>query len=198
ATPSILAPTSLLFVALASRRSLARAWGWGAGVQVVIIQHGIEEQEEAAVSFRAPHGVVGKKHHMPFPMRDINHGRLFGDLIAAGDHSAEQELLFRGKAQYHAGESVAGRQLPAGSIGYVLRYIEFLPGRRALGLLLRRDIQPPWDHMGIGEGSPTAGASGARPFTAGGSATSTSRTSLPAAEACAYRDNRPLAEVDVE
>src|SRR5262249_32525669 len=64
--------------------------------------------------------------------------------------------------------------------------------------LFRRDIQPTLDHIGIGEGSPTAGASGARPFTAGGSATSTSRTSLPAAEACAYRDNRPLAEVDVE
>src|SRR5438132_7878756 len=69
---------------------------------MVKVEHGIEDQDITAHGFTAPHGVVGKENHVTPAVGHIDDGGLFGDFIAAGDHAAEEQIFFRGKAQNHA------------------------------------------------------------------------------------------------
>src|SRR5262249_50762303 len=154
------------------------------------VHHGVEDQEEAAVGFAAPHGIVGEQHHVPLAMGYVYDSRLFGDLITTADHATEKEFFLRGEAQDHAGEGFARGQEPPDILRGVFRDVDFLLTRRALGFFLRSDVGPSLNHVGIADRAATAGASCSCSFLPS--------LSSRAAEAGTDSDDRALAEVDVE
>src|SRR5260370_13803407 len=103
------------FLALAAgRRCLSfRTWPRCASVQMVVIQHGVEDQKETARGLAAPYGIVGEQDHMPLAVRHVDHRRLFRNLIGSGNHAAQEQIPLRREAQDHAGEGLFGGQEPA-------------------------------------------------------------------------------------
>lgn len=58
-------------------------------VQVVIVEHGVEDQKKTPRGLGAPHGVVSEQNDMPLAMRHIDHDpkdsrRLYGSLAVLG------------------------------------------------------------------------------------------------------------------
>src|SRR5712692_4057361 len=73
--------------------------GSAAGVEVVEVEHGIEDQEITAHGFAAPHGIVGEENDVALAVGKVDDGGLLGDFAAAYDHATEQQIFFGGKAE---------------------------------------------------------------------------------------------------
>jgi len=52
----------------------------GAGVQTIEVENCVIDQEVAALRFPAPHRIIGKKHDVASIHRNVNDGRVLGDL----------------------------------------------------------------------------------------------------------------------
>src|SRR5207248_3964590 len=121
---------------LAFTRGPAVSGGWpcrlfarddgAAGVQMVEVDHGVEDQEITAHGFAAPHGVVGKEHDVALAVGNVHDGGLFGDFIAARDHAAEKQIFFGGEAQNDARLLILRWNRKPNKVGEVLGNIEFL------------------------------------------------------------------------
>src|SRR5262249_46038002 len=144
-------------------------------------------QEEAAHSLVAPHGVIGEEHHMTFAMRHVDDRRLLCDLCASLDHAAQNQIFFRSEAKYDAGICVAFRQQKTRELAHFLGNVQFLLAWRALHRFLGSHIWPGLNHIRITHGTAAAGASCIR-------TTIITRS----AEAGAYRDYWSLAIVHIE
>ena len=62
--------------------------------EVIVIQSGVKDQEKAALGFMPPHRIIGKHHYMAAPNRNVDHCGLSGQVGPAGQHSANQQVLF--------------------------------------------------------------------------------------------------------
>src|SRR5437016_1120519 len=161
-----------------------------AGVQMVEVEHGVENQEIAAHSFAAPHGVVGKEHDVALAVGNIDDGGLFGHFAAAGNHAAEKQVFFGSKAQNHAWLLVLRRNRKAGKVRQVFGNVKLLLVRGALHGLFGGLVGAGLDDVRIAGGAASAGTRGsARVFI--GSTTWT-------AEIAADSDDGTLAKIDVE
>src|SRR5947207_15627964 len=65
-------------------------------VEVVIVQYGVEKQEEAALSLMAPHWIIREHHHMALANGHINHRWRIRQFRSAGQHSTDQKIFFIG------------------------------------------------------------------------------------------------------
>src|SRR5438552_5502273 len=163
-----------------------------AGVQMVEVEHGVEDQEIAAHGFSAPHRIVGKENDVALAVGNVHDSGLFGDFVAAGDHAAEKQVFFGGEAKDDARLLIFGRNRKAGKVRQVLGNVEFLLVGSAFDRFFRRLVGTGLDDVGIGAGAPTAGTAG----TGGAFVGSTPTTR--AAEVAADSDDRTGAEINVE
>src|SRR5437667_8907875 len=115
-----------------AQRRLCAGGGGAAGVQVVEVEHGIEDEKIAAHGFATPHRVVGKENDMALAVGNIHDGGLFGDFVAAGDHTAEEQIFFGGEPQDDARLLVFGRNRRAGKVRQIFGNVKFLLARSAL------------------------------------------------------------------
>src|SRR5580765_8097478 len=98
---------------------------------MVVIHHGIENQKETAHGLIAPHWIVGKENDVPLAVWHIYHSWLLRYLIAASNHSAQQQFFLCRKTEHHARLLVFGWKRPARSFSQVFRNIELLLARAA-------------------------------------------------------------------
>src|SRR5437899_7486401 len=164
--------------------------GGAAGVEVVEVEHGVEDEKIAAHCFAAPHGVVGKKNDVTFAVGNIHDGGLFGDLAAAGDHAAEEQIFFGGEAQNHARLLVFRRNRKTGKVGQVFGNVELLLVRGAFHGLFGRLVSAALNYVRVAGGAASAGTRGSA-CTFVGAAAGT-------AEIAANSNDGTLAKLDVE
>src|SRR5215472_9424987 len=85
-----------------------RVWRWAGGrqrlaqVQMIVVQHGVEQQRVAAAGFTTPERIEREHHDVPFTDRQINHRRMTGKLVAGSELAAIKKIARVGKTQYHA------------------------------------------------------------------------------------------------
>src|SRR6266404_5393865 len=164
--------------------------GGAAGVEVVEVEHGVEDEKIAAHCFAAPHRIVGEKNDVAFAVGNIHDGRLFGDLVAAGDHAAEEQIFFGGEAQNHTRLLVFRRNRKTGKVGQVFGNEELLLVRGAFHGLFGRVVSAALNYVGV--------AGGAAPAGTRGSACSFVGATAGTAEIAANSNDGTLAKIDVE
>src|SRR5713226_4413430 len=162
--------------------------GGAASVQVVEVEHGVENQEITAHGFAAPHRIVGKKNDMAFAVRNVYHGGLFGDFAAGGDHAAEEQIFFGGEAQNDARLLVLRRNGKAGKVRQVFGNVELLLVRGAFYGLFGRLVSAALNYVGVAGGAASAGTRGSA-FVG---------PSAGATEIAGDGDDGSLAKIDVE
>src|SRR5437879_7950423 len=69
---------------------------------------------------------------MALAVGNIHDGGLFGDFVAAGDHTAEEQIFFGGEPQDDARLLVFGRNRRAGKVRQIFGNVKFLLARSAL------------------------------------------------------------------
>src|SRR3989442_12622537 len=162
--------------------------GSAAGVEVVEVEHGIEDQEITAHGFAAPHRVVGKENDVTFAVRNIHDGRLFGDFVAACNHAAEEQIFFGSEAEDHSRLLVLRRNRKAGKVREIFGNVEFLLMRCAFDGFFGRLVGAGLDDIRIAGGAASTGARG----------TSGAFLGPGAAEIAADGNASALAKIDVE
>src|SRR5437879_4182078 len=131
--------------------------GGAAGVEMVEVEHGVEDQEIAAPGFAAPHGIVGKEDDVPLAVGNINDGGLFSDFVPAGDHAAEKQIFFGCEAQDDPRLLIFGRNRKAGKVRQIFRNVKFLLVGSALDWFFGRLVGAGLNDVWIVGSAATAG-----------------------------------------
>src|SRR5437667_3371209 len=163
-----------------------------AGVQMVEVEHGVEDQKITAHGFAAPHGIVGKEDDVAPAVGNVHDSGLFGDFVAAGDHATKKQIFFGGEAQDDARLLIFRWNLKAGKIRQVFGNVEFLLVGSAFDRFFRRLVGPGLEDVQIGGGAATART------TRTGGAFLWSTPSTGAAEIAADSDDRTGAEINIQ
>src|SRR5262249_24899442 len=78
--------------------------------EVVVVQGGVEQQEEAALGLVTPHRVVGEHDYVSFANRNVDDRWLAHKVGAAREHPADQQVfLVGGEAQDDPGTKLGWR-----------------------------------------------------------------------------------------
>src|SRR5215471_6362498 len=64
--------------------------------QIVVVESRIEDQEEAALGLMSPHWIIRKHHNVTLTNRNINDCGSAGQFIAAGQLTADQQVIYIG------------------------------------------------------------------------------------------------------
>ena len=79
--------------------------------KIVIVERGIEQQEEAALRLMPPHRIVSEHHHVTASNWNVDYRRLVREIRTAREHSAHQQILFIGdKAHHHPWSKLGWRE----------------------------------------------------------------------------------------
>src|SRR5690349_7766501 len=108
---------------------------------MVVIQHRIDDEKEAAAGFSAPHWIVRKEDHVSSAIRHVDYGRLLGNFGAVSDHAAQQHLFFRRKAQNHTRIILLIWHTPTGKLAQLVRDIKLLLAWSTLYRLFRWHVR---------------------------------------------------------
>ncbi len=103
AVPKALWSADWLRLNLFGCRSCGHRRRFAPGIQMVIVEHRIEQEHEAALGYLPPHGVVGKKDDVSPAERDIDDRRRPSQLRASCQHAADPQIFFVGEAQRENG-----------------------------------------------------------------------------------------------
>src|SRR5438309_8412875 len=152
---------------LAFTRGPAVSGGWpcrlfarddgAAGVQMVEVEHGVEDQKITAHGFAAPHGIVGKEDDVAPAVGNVHDSGLFGDFVAAGDHATKKQIFFGGEAQDDARLLIFRWNRKAGKIRQVFGNVEFLLVGSAFDRFFRRLVGASLEDVRVGGGAAAAG-----------------------------------------
>src|SRR6202162_2029250 len=63
-----------------------------AGVQVVGVEDGVEDEEVGCPGLAAPHGVVGEEDDVALPDGDVHDGGVLGDLLSTFEEARDEEV----------------------------------------------------------------------------------------------------------
>src|SRR6266568_2964013 len=177
-------PRRLLIVGsrLRTRRSLST------DAKIVIVERGIEQQEEAALRLVAPHRIVREHHHVTASNWNVDYCRLVRKIRTAGEHSAHQQILFVGdKAHDYPWPKLRwcekrARTLLVGNLFFA----------RSAWWLAWHTARHRLDHVGIGQCAATRRPTGWTPTSAFTAAT----TESPATARCGHLKQRRLIKID--
>src|SRR2546428_2702403 len=121
-----------------------------AGVEMVPVEDGVEDERVAAVGLPPPHRVVGEEDHAAPAHRAIDDRGLLGQLLALVEHPRHPEVVLLGELRDHPRQPVLGRELVAhevqdllGDVGDRLRRALWRLGRRGGGAAPRA-VRGPW------------------------------------------------------
>lgn len=64
-----------------------------AGVQVVEVEDGVEDEEVGSPGLAAPDGVVGEEDDVAFLDGDVHNGGVLGDLLSAFEEARDEKVL---------------------------------------------------------------------------------------------------------
>jgi hypothetical protein len=71
-------------------------------VKVVVVEHSVEQEKEAALCLLPPHRIVREEEDVSSTDGDVNDGRTIRQFLTSGEHSGDEELTLLGESEHDA------------------------------------------------------------------------------------------------